>query len=264
MAWWKWVIDTIGRFNVEKMWDSIADESSFVRKNWSAILAAGGAVTGAILEHWSWTAALLAGLAAAGLTLLLMNQLAARRMSDRARQTGQVEETPAHVGANALPAMLAGSPDMAMPGATVAATIARWLFLKHNVDELSETHERLSKLEPEVREFLDADHENGYAEAGVARQCLDQWNEELRRLDFIVMQCLRCEDPNVSRMRYIPSEHPISPHLRLSDADAQTYRRFFEQLQALKSDGRRLTERIRGQERTARAQIYDFGRELAA
>lgn len=138
--------------------------------------------------------------------------------------------------------------------------LARWHYLRAQLDEIGRVHGRLKELEPKTKAFLEAPPgPSGYGGHPDRKDTIYSWNQELRALDNLLRDTLGGSSPNIALLAYTPSEQPPPAHLGLGPIDADEYRRFYEQLQRLKSDGIHLIEIVRGRERTAWSKVFTAG-----
>lgn len=136
--------------------------------------------------------------------------------------------------------------------------MARWHLLKNQVFELDAINAEIEHLKPQCIALLNSPSEGKPAEKP---QALREWDNVLQRLDIVFGRCFQ-EDSNIARMRYTVGAHPVPEHLGLSPSEEVAYRRFYDQVTALETEGAQLSRRVRDEERGVRAQIFRVGEEV--
>lgn len=253
--WWKWVLDTVGRFNIEKVWDEIVGDNGFVRKNWQ-LLSAGGlfGVIGSIFEKMSVTWTILAALAGAGFALFLANQYRQWCLTVVPAKNA----TTSHIHHAPEPTTLRAPDEDKPPAKTIdlANSTARWLYLRDQNTKVDEAWEKLIGLHPLIEHVLE--DVNSYDHPEI-KQLLSDWALGVNELDRIFRDWLGTPI-DISHRAFSPSAQPA--RAGLSRDDEVTYKKFYAQVSVWTKEGEHYRAMMKREENVARESVFHDARRV--
>lgn len=112
--------------------------------------------------------------------------------------------------------------------------IARADFVGGKLAAVEASAKAADELLPEIEERLSKPNADYRADVRL-QGLISDWDMHLSSIDNSVSECLG-SDPNISRRAYIVDAQPVPPELGLSDVDRAKYKRFFQQVTALRME----------------------------